>query len=152
MSDARAIQAASLAPGFVNTISDADSAYLQSWLEALVATWAVTPQEFWPDEWEGKFYEPCCPLILALYGYTDSGRYWERMAYDGVKALGWTHVPNRRGTFYKDGPNGRAFLMDLRGRLATPRMSMLSGIQSELAFGWQSQSPRSFPWVLRSSI
>ena len=33
------------------------------------------------------------------------------MAYDGVKALGWAHVPNRRGTFYRVGPNGIAFLM-----------------------------------------
>ena len=93
MCDARAIQAASLAPGYVNTISDADSAYLQTWLAALVATWAAIPKEFWPEEWDGKFYEPCCPLILALYGYTDSGGYWEKMAYDGVKALGWAHVP-----------------------------------------------------------
>jgi hypothetical protein len=54
MSDARAIQAASLAPGYKNTISDADSAYLQQWLLSLFATWAVTPQEYWPAEWHGK--------------------------------------------------------------------------------------------------
>ncbi len=59
MCDARGIQAASLAPGYVNTISDADSAYLQTWLEALVATWAVIPQGFWPDDWEGQFCVPC---------------------------------------------------------------------------------------------
>jgi hypothetical protein len=75
MSDARAIQACALFPDYCHMISDADAAYLQTWLQALIDTWAVIPREFWPASWIGKYVEPCCPLILALYGYTDSGGY-----------------------------------------------------------------------------
>ena len=72
MSDARAIQACALFPDYCHMISDADAAYLQTWLKALIDTWAVIPREFWPKEWIGKYVRamlPPDPCPLRLHGF-----------------------------------------------------------------------------------
>ena len=103
MEDSRALDAMSCQPGYVQTISDADSAYLQAWLGSKYEVWVEIPREYWLPEWEGKYERPLCLLVLALYGHEDSGGYWEEKSYGDVMACGWVKV--RRGVFYKEKEN-----------------------------------------------
>ena len=102
MEDSRAIDAQALQPGYILTLSDADSAYLQAWLASKFETWAELPEEYWLPEWEGKYEKPVCPLVLALYGHEDSGGYWEEKSYSDIISCGWTKVEGRRGVFRKE--------------------------------------------------
>ena len=66
MEDSRVLDAASLRDGYEVTISDADSAYLQSYLESKHETWVELPIEYWEASWQGKYRRPMCRLILAF--------------------------------------------------------------------------------------
>ena len=101
MEDSRAIDAHGLKPGYNVWVSDADSAYLQAWLGSPVEVWAEIPEEYWLPEWKGKYYNPVCRLMLALYGHEDSGGYWEEKSFGDIVKCGWEKVPGRRGVFMK---------------------------------------------------
>jgi hypothetical protein len=109
MEDERALGVKSLQPGFTQSDSDAESAYLQEYLKSKYVTWIHPPKEFWPEEWHGKYYKPVCILKLALYGHADSGGYWEEKSYGDAQACGWEPVPDRIGVFYK--PKEDALMM-----------------------------------------
>ena len=76
MEDSRLLDAQSLKPGWEVTCSDADSAYLQAFLNSKFPTYVEIPREYWLKEWVGKYERPMCPLVLALYGHAleDIGR------------------------------------------------------------------------------
>jgi len=54
--------------------ADAEQAYTQSKLEG-TPTWISLPEEEWPESWKGRFKNPVCPLLLALYGHPGSGGF-----------------------------------------------------------------------------
>ena len=57
--------------------ADAVQAYTQSRLGG-TDTWVSLPKDAWPEEWHHLPYDdPVCPLVLALYGHSDSGGFWE---------------------------------------------------------------------------
>ena len=98
--DSRALDAFSLLPGYRATFADAESAYLQAYLNSKFETWVSIPREYWPADWHGKYTDPVCRLVLALYGHGDSGGYWEEKCYGEVEACGWKKI--RRGVFWME--------------------------------------------------
>jgi hypothetical protein len=54
MEDNRALDVKSLQPGYTQSDSDAESAYLQEYLKSKHVTWFHPPVEFWPAHWHGK--------------------------------------------------------------------------------------------------
>ena len=111
MEDSRSLDARSVHPDYEQTISDAISAYLQEYMRSKYKTYVSVCEEYWEPEWRGKYHEPCCLLILCLYGHTDSGGFWELKSYGDLGDCGWLQVDNRRGVFWKTAPHGIAFLM-----------------------------------------
>ena len=73
MEDSRVLDAASLRQHYEVTISDADSAYIQAYLDSAYETWVELPVEYWEPHWHNQFRRPMCRLNLALYGHADSG-------------------------------------------------------------------------------
>ena len=55
--------------------ADAEQACAQSRLGGAVPTWLRIPPERRPSSW-AKYWDPVCPLILALYGHPESGPIW----------------------------------------------------------------------------
>ena len=52
--------------------ADAEQAYTQAAFRG-TETWVRIPKHQWPTHWEGKYTDPVCPLLLALYGHPESG-------------------------------------------------------------------------------
>ena len=64
-------------PGMEGQDADACGAYTQSDLHG-DATWVGLPPHQWLARWHGKYTNPVCRLIEALYGHPKAGLYWEQ--------------------------------------------------------------------------
>ncbi|MCP4770784.1 MAG: hypothetical protein GY879_05170, partial [Planctomycetes bacterium] len=89
---ARVLDALSLSKGYIQMMSDATSAYTQSFLKG-AETWVALPRNWWPPEWEGKYTNPVVRLTLALYGHPDAGGYWEEDCEKRILECGFERVP-----------------------------------------------------------
>ena len=69
---------------FIVEQSDAAQVYCQAKLGGHT-TWIRLPESRQPPHWNGKYKDPVCNLVLALYGHPNSGCYWE--AHCGKKFM-----------------------------------------------------------------
>ena len=95
MEAAKAADAYGMFPGHEIEIADGESAYTQALLGG-TPTWVRIPDEQWPEHWKGKYTEPVCPMILALYGHPDAGGYWEQHCHKALLLGGWTLISKRK--------------------------------------------------------
>ena len=86
-------------PGNKTTVADAVRAYVQSLLKSKHRTFAKLPKELWPKEWHGKFSNPVCLLVRALYGHPEAGAHWERHLTAIIKKLGGEAMQSHPSTF-----------------------------------------------------
>ena len=82
MTASRCMDAISLLRGCAGQQPDAPQAYVQAPLGTgpggeTQKTYVEIPRDQWPKHWIGKYKDPVCPLVLALYGHPLSGTYWE---------------------------------------------------------------------------
>jgi hypothetical protein len=75
--------------------SDCVKAYVQALMSG-TPTYIRLPKAWWPAHWVGKFRDPLCKLLRALYGHPDAGNLWADKIGDELKRLqfvepeGWT--------------------------------------------------------------
>ena len=109
MEGSRAVDAYGCAPGNINTQSDAEQAYTQSFLgtvapkspsdnlggnvQVRLETWVSLPPHLVPEEHRKRYVDPVYPLVLALYGHPDAGGHWERHCDSSVLQAGFIKVP-----------------------------------------------------------
>ena len=105
---ARALDALSLFSGYIQQMSDATSAYTQSFLKG-PRTWVHLPKDRWPASWHGKYTDPVVPLDLALYGHPDAGGYWEEHCETMILECGFQRIDNWRSAFWH--PTKRSLLV-----------------------------------------
>ena len=74
-------------PGF----GKQQGAYAEALFEG-ITTWVQLPRDRWPEEREGKYYDPVSPFVLALYGHLDSGGLWEKHIVTGLRANKWRQI------------------------------------------------------------
>ena len=79
MEDSRMIDASSVRERCGLNVSDADSAFLQSYLGRIggTQTYVELLEDYWLPEWHGVYTNPCCLLVLSLYGHEDGGGFWK---------------------------------------------------------------------------
>ena len=77
--------------------SDCLRAYTQAPMKG-EDTYVRLPKAWWPAHWVGKYRDPVCRLLRALYGHPESGNHWaeklgEELIKIGFKAVdGWNSV------------------------------------------------------------
>ena len=75
--------------------SDCVKAYVQAPMTG-TATYIRLPKAWWPPHWVGRFRDPLCRLLRALYGHPDAGNLWADKIGDELERLqfaqpeGWT--------------------------------------------------------------
>jgi len=126
MEAGKACDAYGLAPGHDVEQADAEQAYIQRRLGGDTPTWVRLPRERQPASW-GKYRDPVCPLVLALYGRPDPGGYWERHCHKHLVAQGFSEVPSWRSCYVH--PRLRLFLVVYVDdfKLAGPRKGLAEG-------------------------
>ena len=77
--------------GYIAKTGDARGAYTQSLLRG-ADTWVAVPEHRWPTNWKKKFRRPVVQLILALYGHTDAGGFWEEHCENQLFSIGWCRL------------------------------------------------------------
>ena len=87
-------------PGNKTTSADAVRAYVQALLKSKHRTFVKLPPDLWPDEWRGKFTNPVCLLVRALYGHPEAGAHWEQHLTAILKELGGAPVATHPSTFW----------------------------------------------------
>lgn len=111
MEAARSVDAHSLFPKYEQTQSDAECAYLQSFVgggrDKGIPTWVEIPKHRWPASWK-NMRRPVVRLILSLYGHPDSGTYWEKHCTEAVVSCGWEEIEGWPGVFWH--PEAKACL------------------------------------------
>ena len=71
--------------------SDCTAAYTQAEMTG-PATYIRMPKSWWPASWIGKFKDPVCRLLRALYGHPQSGDIWGDKLEVELKKLGFRSV------------------------------------------------------------
>lgn len=71
--------------------ADAEMAYTQAAFNG-PATWFSLPPDQWPPSWRGKYRQPVCRLLRALYGHTDSGGPWGRHCDAHLRKIGFKEI------------------------------------------------------------
>jgi hypothetical protein len=77
--------------------SDCVRAYIQARMKG-PRTYIRLPKAWWPADWIGRFRDPVCELILALYGHPHAGDFWYTKFEEELKKLefetieGWPSV------------------------------------------------------------
>ena len=55
--------------------SDCVRAYVQAPMKG-TKTYIRLPKAWWPKHWAGRFRDPICQLLQALYGHPHAGDFW----------------------------------------------------------------------------
>ena len=81
--------------GFDVSVRDAQQAYIQASIvrKDKPDTYVRLPRPWWPRSWIGKFNDPACRLLKALYGHPESGAIWQIHLDVRLRALGWEPIP-----------------------------------------------------------
>ena len=99
MDAARAADAYGCFEGHDAEQADAEQAYTQATLVG-TKTWVRLPKDEWPASWHGKYHDPVCPLVLALYGHPDSGGHWEQHCEKALLEGGYTAIPGWKSCYW----------------------------------------------------
>ena len=99
---AKALDAMGSMPGYLVKNGDAIGAFTQALLLG-AETWVSLPENRWPKHWWGKFTRPMVRLILALYGHTDAGGFWEAHCIEQLAKIGFSSLAEEwPGVFWHD--------------------------------------------------
>jgi hypothetical protein len=97
---AKALDAMGSFPGYQVKTGDAKGAYTQALLLG-AETWVALPENRWPKHWIGKYHRPVVKLVLALYGHTDAGGFWEAHCEEKLLTIGFTRLAEEwKGVFW----------------------------------------------------
>ena len=90
--------------------SDCIRAYVQAPMKG-PKTFIRLPKAWWPAEWVGKFRDPVCELLLALYGHPHAGDFWYDRLESELKKLNFETVEGWPSVFilYPDDVHTIAF-------------------------------------------
>ena len=86
--------------GHKTTQADAVRAYVQTTLKSRHPTYVRIPPALRPAHWKGKYEEPYCRLVKALYGHPESGGHWERHLLAALLKCGARPVRNHPSSFW----------------------------------------------------
>ena len=78
--------------------SDCTAAYTQAEMTG-PATYIRLPKAWWPRSWAGKFKDPVCRLLRALYGHPRSGDIWGDKLEAELLRLGFRRVDSWPSVF-----------------------------------------------------
>ena len=78
--------------------SDCVKAYVQAELKG-TPTYVRLPKAWWPPQWVGRYRDPLCRLLRALYGHPDAGNQWADKIGDELRALGFVEPEGWTATF-----------------------------------------------------
>jgi hypothetical protein len=113
MSSCRCILALfAMSKGYHLLQSDCIRAYIQARMKG-PRTFIRLPKNWWPASWVGRFRDPVCELMLALYGHPHAGDYWYDKLEEELKKLEFTTVEGWPSVFvlYPDAINTIAFVI-----------------------------------------
>ena len=68
-------------------------------------TWILIPEEDRPEWWKTRFpgmITPVAKMKKALHGHPDAGSYWEQMADQHAKSVGFEEIPEWPSTYYHE--------------------------------------------------
>ena len=90
--------------------SDCIRAYVQAPMKG-PKTFIRLPKAWWPAEWVGKFRDPVCELLLALYGHPHAGDFWYDRLESELRKLNFETVEGWPSVFilYPDDVHTIAF-------------------------------------------
>ena len=76
------------------SVRDAQQAYIQAKIvrQGAPDTFIRLPRPWWPKGWHGKYRDPVCRLIKALYGHPESGAIWQVHLDVRLRALDWIPI------------------------------------------------------------
>ena len=101
MSACRAALAAyCLIPGAKLYQSDCVKAYIQALMRG-TPTYVRLPKAWWPSHWVGRFQDPVCRLLRALYGHPDAGNNWADKISAELKRLEFVEVEGWNAVYIK---------------------------------------------------
>ena len=99
MSACRAILAAhAVTKDSVLLQSDCTKAYVQAPMKG-TPTFIRLPKAWWPPHWVGKYRDPLCRLLRALYGHPDAGNHWADKIGEELKRLQFKEVESWTAVF-----------------------------------------------------
>ena len=82
------------------TQADAIRAYVQTTLKSKHLTYVRIPPALQPASWKGKYREPYCRLVKALYGHPESRGHWERHLQKALLSCRAKPVQNHPSSFW----------------------------------------------------
>ena len=89
-----------LIPGAKLYQSDCVKAYVQAEMRG-TPTYVRLPKAWWPPHWVGKYQDPVCRLLRALYGHPDAGNNWADKITNELKRLEFIEVEGWNAVFIK---------------------------------------------------
>ena len=112
MSACRALLAAyAITPDACLLQSDCLRAYTQAPMKG-EETYIRLPKAWWPSHWVGRYKDPLCRLLRALYGHPDSGNHWADKLGSELKARNFKEVDGWSSVFVLDeGPEHMACIV-----------------------------------------
>ena len=91
--------------------SDCLRAYTQAPMKG-EETYVRLPKAWWPSHWIGRYRDPVCRLLRALYGHPDSGNHWADKLGNELKARNFEEVDGWSSVFVLDeGPEHMACIV-----------------------------------------
>jgi hypothetical protein len=78
--------------------SDCVKAYVQAEMKG-TPTYIRLPKAWWPPSWVGKYRDPLCRLLRALYGHPDAGNQWADKIGSELRRLGFEEVEGWTATY-----------------------------------------------------
>ena len=57
-----------------------------------VETYVRLPKAWWPAHWAGKYEDPLCKLLRALYGHPEAGNDWAEKLCSELQRVGFSEV------------------------------------------------------------
>ena len=121
-------------PGHDGEQADADMAYCQTTFRG-TTTCVRLPRHRWPKHWGWVgYYDPACPLELALYGHPESGYYWEEDCDQKLKQEGFIPIEEWPGSYWH--PKHRAMVIVYVDDFKVSAPVSLPGIKNNLKALW----------------
>ena len=78
--------------------SDCVKAYVQAEMKG-TPTYVRLPKAWWPPHWVGRYRDPLCRLLRALYGHPDAGNQWADKIGEELHRLGFTEPEGWAATY-----------------------------------------------------
>ncbi len=120
--------------------SDCVQAYIQSPIQG-PPTFVRLPKQWHPPSWS-DFKDPCCRLLLSLYGHPLSGLYWHRHLDARLKKLGYRTIDGW-SSVYHNPKSGVALVVYVDDLLAGGPAKATTAALAEIAALVSIEQPQS---------